>query len=163
MVTVAIVAVMLTIAIPSLREMTLGTGTLSRVNDLLGHLNTARAEAVKNATNVRITAAGGGWNDGWVVATDRNMNGAIDGDDELLKEGSKLNTGFNWTVTAVPGGATTQFFYNASGVLTTANAGMRFKLERPDKATFPDRCKIIVVAPSGRAESQKGSVAQCAA
>lgn len=166
LVTVAVLAVMLTIAIPSVRDLTLGSATVSRANDLLGHLNTARAEAVKAGTNVRISAVGGEWNDGWVVAIDRNMNGAVDAadGDRLLQEGRKLKTGFEWTVTRQPGGGEiTELYYTATGVLNTPNAGARFKLERPDAADYPERCKIVAIEASGRAEGQKGSAATCSA
>jgi type IV fimbrial biogenesis protein FimT len=166
LVSVAVVGVLLTIAIPSLRDLSLGSATVSRTNDLLGHLNTARAEAVKTATNVRISAVDGNWNNGWIVAVDRNMNGAVDdGDgDRVLQEGTKLKTGFNWIVAKTPGGgAITELFYTASGTLSTTNAGARFKLERPDASDHPERCKIVAVQASGRAEGQKGSAAQCAA
>jgi type IV fimbrial biogenesis protein FimT len=166
LVTVAVLAVMLTIAIPSVRDLSLGSATVSRANDLLGHLNTARAEAVKAGTNVRISAVGGNWNDGWVVAIDRNMNGAVDGldGDRVLQEGRKLKTGFEWTVTKAPGGGgITEIYYTATGVLNTPNAGARFKLERPDASEYPDRCKVVLIEASGRAESQKGSTLTCAA
>jgi type IV fimbrial biogenesis protein FimT len=166
LVSVAVVGVMLTIAIPSLRDLSLGSATVSRTNDLLGHLNTARAEAVKNGTNVRVSAVGGNWDDGWVVAIDRNMNGAIDaGDgDRMLQEGRKVKDGFDWTVTKEPGGGQiTELFYTTTGVLSDPNAGARFKLERPDAAEYPERCKIIAIEASGRAEGQKGSAATCAA
>ncbi len=166
MIAIAILGVLLTLAIPSVRDLSMGSNTVSKTNCLLGNLNTARAEAVKNATNVRVSASGGIWNNGLIVATDRNMNGAIDaGDgDTLLQQGCEASTGFDWTAVSQPGGAAvTQLFYTPTGALSTPAAGVWFKLLRPDRAINPARCKRVLVVASGRAEGNKGSTAQCAA
>ena len=166
MIALTILGVLLTLAIPSVRDLNLGANTVSKSNCLLGKLNSARAEAVKNANNVRVSATGGIWNNGLTVATDRNMNGAIDvGDgDILLQQGCEASTGFDWTAVTQPGGAAvTQLFYTPTGALSTPAAGVWFKLVRPDRASFPERCKRVLVVASGRAEANKGSIAQCAA
>jgi type IV fimbrial biogenesis protein FimT len=164
MVVIGVLAVLMAFSVPAFRDLSLGSSSVSQSNRLLGNLNTARAEAVKTSTNVRITAVGGAWENGWVIATDRNLSGTIDGDDVVLHEGTKAAAGFLWTVITHPGGgALTQFVYAPSGALTTPNAGVLFKLKRPDVGTAPEKSKCIVIEASGRAEVQKGSSSVCAA
>jgi type IV fimbrial biogenesis protein FimT len=164
MVVIGVVGALLALAIPSFRDLSLGSASVAQGNRLLGHLNTARSEAVKSGTNVRITAGGAGWAEGWTVATDRNMDGLItaaDGD-AVLQIGTKANKGFVLTATTTPGGAAvTELFYTASGTLSTPNAGVLFVIKRPDATDHPERCKRVLVEASGRAEVQKGSLAQC--
>lgn len=164
MISIAVLGVLLALAIPSMRDLSYGSSAVSLSNRLLANLNTARVEAVKNATNVRVSAVGGVWANGWEVAVDRNMNGAIDaGDgDVLLQEGAAVPSNFGMTAVAIPGAAVTTLFYTPTGTLSTA-AGVWFKIVRPDKTEFPDRCKRVRIEASGRAESNKGSAAQCAA
>ncbi len=163
MVVIGVLAVLMAFAVPAFRDMSLGSSSVSQSNRLLGNLNTARAEAVKTSTNVRITALGGVWEDGWIIATDRNLSGTVDGDDVVLHEGTKAGAGFVWTVIKFPGGgALTEFVYAPSGALTTGNAGVLFKIERPDAGTAPEKSKCVLIESSGRAEVQKGSSTACA-
>lgn len=73
MVTLAVLAILLSIAIPNYRTFVLNSRMASQTNDLITALNLARSEAVKRAANVTVCASSdgatctGGWAAGWIV------------------------------------------------------------------------------------------------
>ena len=73
MVTVAVLAILLSIAIPNYRTFVMNSRMASQTNDLVTALSLARSEAVKLAANVTVCASSdgatctGGWNLGWIV------------------------------------------------------------------------------------------------
>jgi type IV fimbrial biogenesis protein FimT len=69
MITIAIAAILIAIALPNYREFTMRMTVSSNTNDLLGALNTARAEAVKRGRPVAVIANGGVWSAGWQVVS----------------------------------------------------------------------------------------------
>lgn len=72
-ITVAIVAILAAIALPSFREFTLRMTTTTNTNELVGALNIARAEAVRRGRSVAVVANGGNWNDGWQVVVAKTV------------------------------------------------------------------------------------------
>jgi len=98
MVTVAIVAVTLTIGVPSFREMVRNNQMSAQTNALIAALNMARSESVKRGGDVtfckRNTAGtacnnAGKWEDGWLLFIDANGDGVLDddGDTNLCEVG----------------------------------------------------------------------------
>jgi len=73
-VTLAVLAIMATIAIPNFRTFLLNGRMASQTNDLVAALSLARSEAVKRAANVTVCASSNGtsctgsWTSGWIVA-----------------------------------------------------------------------------------------------
>ena len=70
---VAIVAITLSFAVPAARNMVLNQRLKSAAADLHFSLIFARSEAIKRHANVTVTAAAGGWENGWTV-TDADGN-----------------------------------------------------------------------------------------
>lgn len=74
MVTVAVLAVLLSIAIPNYQTFMMNSRMASQANDLITSLSLARSEAVKRAANVTVCASSdsatctGGWAAGWIVS-----------------------------------------------------------------------------------------------
>lgn len=97
MVTLAVLAIVLTIAVPSFREMALRNRLTSETNNLVSALAIARSEAIKRGRVVTVCkssnpdaasptcAAGTNWQNGWIVFTDGGTRGTIDGTDARLK------------------------------------------------------------------------------
>lgn len=97
MVTVAIVAVLTTLALPSMRQF-IGNWQLSNaLNAFIGSLQIARAEAVKRGRNVRMCRSNngrtcgvgnnlpGGWTSGWIVYVDNDGSGAgVSASDQII-------------------------------------------------------------------------------
>lgn len=73
MITVAVLAILLSIAIPNYQTFVMNSRMASQTNDLITALNLARSEAVKRAANVTVCASSdgatctGGWAAGWIV------------------------------------------------------------------------------------------------
>lgn len=86
LVVMAIVAILLGIGVPSYRYITNSYRLSAEVNSLLGDLQYARAEAIKEGQTVIVCASIDGatcannsvWQEGWIVFPDYNNNGQID-------------------------------------------------------------------------------------
>lgn len=86
MVTLSVLAILLTIGIPSLQMFIQNSRLQSQSASLMGDLNYARAEAVRLGSPVAVCASANGatcsgaltWETGWIVFNDRNSNGVVD-------------------------------------------------------------------------------------
>jgi type IV fimbrial biogenesis protein FimT len=74
MVTIAVAAILATIAVPSFRNASLSSQLRSSANDFVASANFARSEAIKRGTAVTMcvsadgsSCAAGGWEQGWIV------------------------------------------------------------------------------------------------
>ena len=78
LITLAIVAILLTVGVPSLRSMMQGNQLVASTNELLSALHVARSEAIKSNSRVTICESSNGtsctttgdWKDGWIVFID---------------------------------------------------------------------------------------------
>lgn len=92
MVVVSIVAILLSIGVPSYRYITNSYRMSAEVNSLLGDLMYARSEAVKEGVAVVVCTSSTGstcsgstlWQDGWIVFQDLNNNGQVDPGERVL-------------------------------------------------------------------------------
>lgn len=77
-ITIAIVAILVGIALPNYREFSIGMTVTDNNNDLIGALQTARAEASNRGRPVAVIANGGDWSSGWqIVAGETQADGTI--------------------------------------------------------------------------------------
>lgn len=73
MVTLAVAAILLTIGVPSFRDLMIKSRLSGQVQEFYGTLNFARSEAIKRGNYVSIckssdgSQCGGNWSDGWIV------------------------------------------------------------------------------------------------
>jgi type IV fimbrial biogenesis protein FimT len=82
LVVTVIVAILLAIAVPSYKYMTNSSRMSSEINSLLGDLQYARAEAIKEGQTVSLCVSSNGttcsgstaWANGWIVFPDPNQN-----------------------------------------------------------------------------------------
>ncbi|GAB3381799.1 GspH/FimT family pseudopilin [Spongiibacter taiwanensis] len=82
MVTLAIVAILASVAVPSFTDFVRSQRLRSVAVDLNSSLQLARSEAVKRNTNVTVARGGSSWVDGWTVAvggTTLRSQGAVSG------------------------------------------------------------------------------------
>ena len=161
LITMIVVAILMAVALPNMRDFSRGGAATAQANGLLGNLNVARSEALKSASTVRVSAASGGWANGWTVALDRNMNSIVDADDRVIVEIGKIKSGFTLSATTddAAGAAVNTFFFSPTGALQAPTTSVRFTLKRPDDSAGNRKC--VAVDPSGRAESRRGG-ATCA-
>lgn len=86
MITISIVAILMSIAVPSYRYVTNANRISSEVNGLVGDLQFARAQAIKEGRTVTVCSSTDGascadsssWHTGWIVFSDSNGNATVD-------------------------------------------------------------------------------------
>lgn len=142
MVTVAVLALLMTIAAPSFRDILESQRMRAAAFDLMADLTLARNEALKRGTipaPVTLSPASAGWVDGWSMTV-----GA-----ETLSQRNKIGAGVT-----VTGPATLTFDRNGR-VSSTTNVA-RFSLSN----TSGNRKRCISIDPSGR---PKSSTTECPA
>lgn len=105
MITLAIMAILLGIAVPSFESAIATNRVATATNDLLSSLAHARSEAIRRGQRVTVCtsadgltcAAAGGWNQGWISFLDTTRGGAtavVDNANEtLLSTGNPLPAG----------------------------------------------------------------------
>lgn len=159
LIVVTVIAILLGFAIPSFRLYIQSSSATAQANALLVDLNSARMEAVKTAGIVRVSAVGGNWSNGWIVATDRDQSGTINGTDVVVRQANRAPTGYTWVASAEGGPGFTSLFFNSNGYLTGTGLGLMFQLKVPDGVST--NCRRVAVALSGRVEVRNGKLNPC--
>lgn len=91
MVTLAVAAIVVTVAVPSFRAIVQNNRAATQANELVTALNLARSEAVKRGVSVSMCPSSnqdtcsGGWADGWIVFVDPNNDGVRQSTEVLLR------------------------------------------------------------------------------
>jgi type IV fimbrial biogenesis protein FimT len=101
-VVVAVLAILATVAMPSMGRMVDSTRLASLSNDFLSSMYLARSEAIKRNSPVAMCksfdgiecAASGGWEQGWIVFHDPNNNGTADPGEAIVQRTQALPAGF---------------------------------------------------------------------
>lgn len=102
MVTLAIAAILLTWAVPSLQDFTVRNRMSTEVNNLVATLYIARSESVKRLEKVKVCPAnsdfsgcsGINWEKGWMIFTDSNNDNVINDTETLIQEYPSLPSRF---------------------------------------------------------------------
>ena len=93
-VTIAIAAILMSIAVPSYQYITTANRISGEINGLLGDMQYARSEAIKEGQTVTVcpsNAAGTAcvatntWSNGWIVFADANNNQTVDAGEAVLR------------------------------------------------------------------------------
>ncbi len=96
MIAVGLTALLLSMAVPAMDMFVSNARQTGAVNDFVSSLHIARSTAI--TTNARVTvcpSAGGnnceavGWNEGWIVFTDRDGDQAVDVDETIIGTGGE--------------------------------------------------------------------------
>jgi type IV fimbrial biogenesis protein FimT len=114
LITIAVIAVVIAIGVPSLNKYAENNRSTAQVNLVSGTLSLARSEAIKRGVNVVVcssndttnanpTCSGSNaWANGWIVFADSNDNGAFDSgnpNDAMLAVNNGLNGGLTMKLT----------------------------------------------------------------
>ncbi len=105
LVTVAILAILAMLAVPSFNEAILSNKLTAFANNFVASAHLARSEAIKRNATVRLCrsadgascATSGGWQQGWVVFHDTNGNGSVDAGETIILYQQALSTGYQLT------------------------------------------------------------------
>ena len=151
MITVAILAILATIAIPSLNDALLGSKLGAYANRLVASAHLARSEAIKRNATVTLcvstdgtACAAGGWQQGWIV---RAADGTI-----VLSQPA-LPTGFN----ATEGASVASIVFQPTGVGATA-ATLTFCRAMPSAGAQE---RVVSISASGRPNVTKTVAGVC--
>jgi len=141
MVTLAVLGILLSIAVPSYQNLVVNSRMAAQANDLISALSLARSEAVKRAANVTVcassngTACTGTWAQGWIVH---------DAAGNVLRVFPALSGASTLTGSA---NVVSQIVFNAAGATTLA-AGATLTLCPPSPPVVQGR--VIQIERSGR-------------
>ena len=158
MVTVAIAALLATLALPSFREVAVRSNVAALTNQLVLSLQTARAEAVRRGTWVEVKSGqGSSWGaTGWQVVPDDAFNSTFSG--ATIDTATAAPGGYSvcGRVTTVVGfdGSDGVIVFGPSGELASSRA-FDFSINRPDRNTA--LAQHITVKQSGVIQSGAGA------
>ncbi|KTD20858.1 prepilin-type N-terminal cleavage/methylation domain-containing protein [Legionella israelensis] len=150
MVTLAVSALLIFVAIPGFYGMMQNNKVVSMTNKLSATFNYARTEAIKRSVTVAVcstaddsfTACGTAtdWAKGWIVFIDADGNNDIDAATDLLRVQQPLPEG---TSVAADRNLVT---YNSTGFVTNNS----FTLSLSATGCYGDNARVINITPSGR-------------
>ena len=174
MVTLAIAALSMLVAVPSLTAYKRNAELTSATNTLLAAINAARGEAMKRGMNALVVPTNNGtdWNTGWVVFVDKDRSGTYSGniDSTVLAQGA-LASYFNVTGNGSAAASAPYVMFDASGYSKIKGGGfgaLTLTLSRTDisGSALYEQTRRIVIANTGRARTCKpasATDATCAA
>lgn len=180
MVTLAIVGVLLTIGVPSLKSFMKGNQLVASTNDLLSALHVARSEAIK--LNKRVTVctsvngtscaspASGNWRKGWIVFADANGDlngtGAVCSNattDCLLRSHDEVTDSLlSMSGLYSSGGAITSFTFTSRGLPKDSSGSSQsgtFSICSYDDSNNVTGSRAIVLSLSGRVRVTENAAA----
>jgi type IV fimbrial biogenesis protein FimT len=153
-ITMAIVAILLAIAIPSYRYVTNANRIAAEINGLLGDMQYARSEAIKEGQTVTVCvstnstscagAAVSTWEKGWLVFSDLNGDHQVNGTDTILR----VQSAFSGTDTFSALPASGYVTFNREGFSTSGvgNAGLQITLHAASASNASTRCLFVTFA-----------------
>lgn len=133
-VTVAVLAILLSLAAPTFRDLLAAQRIRAAAHSLVSDLVLARSEAVKRGASVTLTPTAGNWADGWRVTAGAGA--------DILSAQNALGTGV-----AFSSGAPANVVFDRNGRSGTTST-VRFQLAY---LNTPKRC--VSLDPSGRPKS----------
>lgn len=149
LVTLAIVAILTTIAIPSFSYLIANDAMSAHINRFVSHIHYARSEAIKRRERIVICPTidtsrcllNGDWHEGWMVFVDSRPNRELDRNEELLLSVSEAPGG----ISMVSSRYRRRLVFQDSGMPLGSNITIRFC--RPDEAVSP---KALIMSNTGR-------------
>lgn len=139
MITIAIAAILVTVAVPNFSTIIQNNRITAQANDFLTALSIARSEAVKRGQRITIasTTNNAAWQSGWTI-TDAANNTLY------------VSAGFDGNATLTNNSATTPAIvqFSANGFLSVAQP-RTFQLRIP--GCTGNQARNITISPSGRA------------
>lgn len=140
MITLTIMVLVLTLAVPSFQRLFENNRTTTQANELIASINLARSEAIRIGANVSVQAAAGGFQDGWCIHTGAGCGTA-----------DELRTFPAMTRVVVDSQGAFLVTFNGRGIKTQPAAQVNILLA-PDGCPTGDlnRARTINIANTGR-------------
>jgi type IV fimbrial biogenesis protein FimT len=121
MITILVLAVLISLGAPNLYQMIVNNRLTTEVNSLVAGLQYARSEALRRNTVVTIGASSTDWSSGWNVWIDTDADNAVDGTETLLRSQNSQASGYT---IEPPSSVTTSpaaLRFNANGTIANAS------------------------------------------
>lgn len=160
MVTVAIAAVLMLVAVPSLTAFRRNAELTSVANTVIGSMNAARGEAMKRNLSALVVPLdnGANWNAGWVAFVDksatqtRSYDAAAEG---IVATQQPVPAGIAVTGNGTAAGAVPYIMFDGSGFSRTKAGGfgaLALQIRRTDvtAAEQPEQTRFVIVSSTGR-------------
>ncbi|HWX26265.1 MAG TPA: GspH/FimT family pseudopilin [Steroidobacteraceae bacterium] len=151
LIAMTVVAILLTIGIPSFRYVTNSNRIAAEINGLLGDMQFARAEAIKEGLPVTVCVSADGancsgvnvntWQNGWIVFSDVNGNAVVNAaaGDVVLRVQRTFASSDTFVATNTVGAVT----FNREGYANGIANGTLIKLHDINNTTNWIRCLSI--------------------
>lgn len=151
LIVITLVAILMGIGVPSYRYVTTSNRMATEVDSLLGDLQYARSEAVREGQYVAVCAAQStstptcaasttaNWQNGWIVFSDVNNDGTIESSEAVLR----VRNAFSSSDTFVASPATGAVTFNRDGFAHLGNANTRITLHDSSASSVYSRCLDI--------------------
>lgn len=165
MVTVAIVVVLTSLAVPSFRTMLVKRAVVAAAETLVSDMRYARSEALKRTTPVSIcqstdgascSATAGAWKSGWIVFIDSSGDGALDAGDEIIR----VQQGFNsiQSIASGSGSDKVAFTYQVTGL---AKASTQTFIFTPTGTVPLNGTRLVCISMQGRPALRAQGASSC--
>lgn len=161
-VVVSIVAILMAIGAPSYRYVTTSNRIAGEINSLVGDLQYARSEAIKEGQTVTVcastdqaTCVGGGatWTTGWIVFMDGANVGTVDPNESILRTRTALTSGD----TLAGDSNVSAITFNREGFAQGLAGMLTLKLHEKNSVAGYTRCLEITIV-GAMATRTKGQV-----
>lgn len=164
MITIALAAVLMLVAVPSFVEFQRNAQLSDAVSNFISAANTTRANAMKQGLNTYLVPnnASTGWSSGWFVYADSNWNQAYDaGTDEVVlrHEALSADVTINTPGVSTLSGTDKYLLFNGSGYPREKTGG--FGAARIVMSNTSPRSSSIIIDPAGRVRSCKTGSTGC--
>jgi type IV fimbrial biogenesis protein FimT len=142
---ITISGILLAIGVPAFKFVTSANRAAGEINGLLGDMQFARGEAIKEGQTVTICAALGGvppcsgttaWETGWIVFSDSGVIGTFDGTDAVLK----MQKTFSSTDTLTADQGISAVTFSREGFTASLPGAMFFRLQTTPANVNYTRC-----------------------
>lgn len=152
MTTIGIGAILMSMAVPSMQSVAMNSKQRSGTNELISAMHLARNTAITTNSRVTLCASSNGssceavaWNEGWIIFTDLDSDQDVDGDEVVLRAGTKAE-GLNIS--------STQFanflMYRPSGRVMNATTATNVGEFKVCDGRGTNHLRVIAIDLSGR-------------
>lgn len=158
--TLAVTAVVLTLGIPSFRDIILSNTITAKANGFIADLTLTRSESIKRgsqvtmcqSTNQSSCTETGEWEKGWIIFSDADEDGVV-GDGPVIKSVSA----FSGTLT-VRGNSTVEnsISYKSSGKSSEAGSFIFCDERIHNFSEDKSKARVVIVSTTGRIRTVKG-------
>ena len=164
MVTLAVAAILASIAAPSFRSTLQDNRLITEINQLSADLNLTRSEAIKRGSPVTLCksndfdnspscVSGADWHDGWIIFNDLNANAIIDSGETVIRVFNRITP----ANTLAFASGKDDIVYAPSGFATGDNSTFRLCDDRGANSA-----RGLVVSNSGRVRTASAAELQTA-